>query len=64
MLQGSTVATCEYCGTTQTVPSLDDEKKLSLFERANRLRSSCEFDKAAGIYESIITDFPEEPEAY
>lgn len=62
--KGATVVECEYCGTTQTVPSADNEKKMTLFARAERLRSSCEFDKAAGIYESIIADFPEEAEAY
>ena len=64
ILESSTVAECEYCGTKQTVPSMDSEKKLTLFSRANRLRFACEFDKAAGIYESIVTDFPEEAEAY
>ena len=60
----SRVAVCEYCGTQQTVPSADNEKKLTLFGRANRLRMACEFDKAAGVYESIVADFPEEAEAY
>ncbi len=62
--EGMTVCECEYCGTLQTVPSLDNEKKLTLFGRANRLRLSCEFDKAAGIYENIVSEFPEEGEAY
>lgn len=62
--EGMTVCECEYCGSTQTVPSLDDEKKVTLFTRANRLRSACEFDKAAGVYESIVTEFSEEAEAY
>ncbi len=62
--QGNSVAECEYCGTLQTVPNVDDEKKITLFARANRLRSNNEFDKASGIYEAIITDFPEEAEAY
>lgn len=62
--EGMTVCECEYCGSIQTVPQLDDEKKINLFSRANRLRSACEFDKAAGVYESIITEFPEEAEAY
>lgn len=61
---GMTVAECEYCGTKQTVPTADNEKKMTLFARANRLRAACEFDKAAGIYENIIADFPEEAEAY
>ena len=62
--EGMTVATCEYCGTEQTLPRVDDEKKIKLFERANRLRSACEFDKAAGVYESIVSDFEFEAEAY
>lgn len=62
--EGSTVAECEYCGTRQTVPTADSEKKLTLFTRANRLLRGCEFDKAAGVYESIVAEFPEEAEAY
>lgn len=64
LTEGNTVAECEYCGTVQTVPNADDEKKLTLFARANRLRAACEFDKAAGLYESIAAEFPEEAEAY
>ncbi len=62
--EGMTVCECEYCGTMQTIPQVDDEKKITLFTRANRLRAACEFDKAAGIYESIVSEFPEEAEAY
>ena len=39
-------------------------EKLTLFSRANRLRLACEFDKAAGVYENIVAEFPEEAEAY
>lgn len=62
--EGTTVAECEYCGTKQTVPNADNEKKIKLFEHANRLRAACEFDKAAGVYESIVADFDTEAEAY
>lgn len=62
--ENASTAECEYCGSVQTVPKADDEKKLTLFARANRLRAACDFDKAAGIYESIVADFPEEAEAY
>lgn len=58
------VATCEYCGTKQTLPKLDNEKKIALFSRANNLRIKSEFDKASGIYESIIAEFRDEAEAY
>ena len=64
IIEGVSTAECEFCGSIQTIPKVDDEKKLTLFARANRLRASCEFDKAAGIYESIVADFPEEAEAY
>ena len=40
IIEGSTVAECEYCYTKQTVPAADDEKKMTLFNRANRLRFS------------------------
>ncbi len=62
--EGTTVCECEYCGSKQTVPNADNEKKMTLFNRANRLRFGCQFDKASGVYESIIADFPEEAEAY
>ena len=62
--EGTNVAECEYCGTKQTVPHVDDEKKLTLFSRANRLRLACEFDKAAAVYENLVTEFPKEAEAY
>ena len=55
---------CEYCGSTQTVPDGSDEKKTNLFNRANRLRMDNEFDKAAGVYESIVAEFPEDAEGY
>lgn len=62
--EGMTVCECEYCGSVQTVPQLDDEKKINLFSRANRLRSAGEFDKASGVYETLVSDYPEEAEAY
>ncbi|MBR0148058.1 MAG: toll/interleukin-1 receptor domain-containing protein [Lachnospiraceae bacterium] len=64
VIEGSPVCECDYCGSKQTVPNLNDEKKIRLFERANRLRFECEFDKAQGIYENIISDFSDEAEAY
>ena len=59
-----TVCECEYCGSKQTVPLIDDEKKVKLYERANKLRLNCEFDKAAGVYENIVADFSDDAEAY
>ena len=62
--ENQSIATCEFCGTQQTLPKFDDERKVTLFTRANHLRFNCEFDKAAGVYESIVTEFPDEAEAY
>ena len=64
IVEGSSVCECTYCGTKQTVPSADNERKLTLFARASRLLRACEFDKAAGVFETIVADFPEEAEAY
>lgn len=59
-----TVCKCEKCGTSQTVPDIEDDKELKLFERAGRLRFNCDFDKAAGIYNTITDNYPEEAEGY
>ena len=60
----SSICTCDYCGTQQTVPKANDEKKIKLFDRANRLRMACEFDKAYSVYETIVDEFDSEAEAY
>ena len=62
--EGSNICECEFCGTQQTIPNVDSEKKINLFNRANRLRMNAEFDKAATVYASITAEFPEEAEAY
>ena len=62
--QGSTVAECEYCGSTQTLPKLDDDRRANLYDRANHFRRNNEFDKAAGIYEQILNEDTTDAEAY
>lgn len=64
VIEGHTICVCPYCDTQQTVPSDSSEKKVNLFNRANRLRSGSEFDKAASVYENIVAEFQEEAEAY
>lgn len=63
-IEEESLCECEFCGSVQTVPTIDDEKKTNLFNRANRLRMNAEFDKAATVYSSIAAEFPEEAEAY
>ena len=62
--EGMSVATCEYCGTKQTLPKLDDEKRATLYDRANHFRRNNEFDKAMGIYEQILNEDITDAEAY
>lgn len=59
-----TVATCEYCGTQQTLPKLDDDKRANMYDRANHFRRNNEFDKAMGIYEQILNENNTDAEAY
>ena len=59
-----TIATCEYCGTQQTLPKLDDDRRISMYERANHFRRNNEFDKAMGIYEQILNEDNTDAEAY
>ncbi|MBO5303116.1 MAG: TIR domain-containing protein [Lachnospiraceae bacterium] len=62
--QGMSSCTCEFCGTEQTVPKIDDENLQGLFNRANVLRMKSQFDKAEEIYEKIIQASESESEAY
>ncbi len=61
---GATVAECEFCGTKQTLPRLDDEKRANLYDRANHFRRNNDFDKAAAIYEQILNEDKTDAEAY
>ena len=58
------LVTCSYCGSKQTIIDANDERKTNLFNRANQLRMNCDFDSAIAAYESIISLYPQEPEAY
>lgn len=61
---GDSVAVCEYCGTKQTLPKLDDDRKANLYDRANHFRRNNDFDKAMGIYEQILNEDNTDAEAY
>lgn len=62
--EGDTLATCESCGATQTLPSTQDEHIRGFFFRANGFRLKNAFDKAAGLYETILQEDPTQAEAY
>ena len=61
---GATVGVCDYCGTKQTLPRLNDEKRANLYDRANHFRRNNEFDKATSIYEQILNEDTTDAEAY
>ena len=58
------VAKCQYCGTKQTLPRLDDDRRANLYDRANHFRRNNDFDKAMGIYEQILNEDSQDAEAY
>ena len=61
---GDTVGVCDSCGTKQTLPRLDDEKKANLYDRANHFRRNNDFDKAMAIYEQILNEDGTDAEVY
>lgn len=58
------ICKCEYCGSAQTLPLSDSEKLQQLFDRANLCRRENEFDRAAAIYDNILTEDPGSSEAH
>ena len=62
--KGQTICECEYCGTKQTLPHLNDDKKANLYDRANHFRRNNDFDKAMAIYEQILNEDNTDAEAY
>ena len=62
--QGATVGVCDSCGTKQTLPRLDDDRKANLYDRANHFRRNNDFDKAMSIYEQILNEDNTDAEAY
>ena len=62
--EGQSVCTCEYCGTEQTLPRLDSERKTNLYDRANHFRRNNDFDKAMSIYDQILNEDNTDAEAY
>ena len=54
VVKGSNIAKCQYCKSTMTLPNLENEKITNLYNRANDYRMANEFDKAYGVYETIL----------
>ncbi|MGN1027982.1 MAG: TIR domain-containing protein [Faecousia sp.] len=56
--------TCEYCGSTMTLPKVSDEQRAAAFNRGNHFRRMGEFDKALGVYERIVAEDDTDAEAH
>lgn len=56
--------TCEYCGSTMTLPKVDDEQRAAAFNRGNHFRRIGEFDKALMVYERILQEDDADAEAH
>ncbi len=59
-----TFGTCEYCGSTMTLPKVSDEQRTAAFNRGNHFRRIGEFDKALTVYERIVQEDDTDAEAH
>lgn len=51
-----TFGTCDYCGSTMTLPKVDDEQRAAALNRGNHFRRIGEFDKALAVCERIVAE--------
>ena len=59
-----TFGTCEFCGSTMTLPKVDDDQRAAAFNRGNHFRRIGEFDKALAVYERIVREDDTDAEAH
>ena len=62
--KGELLATCEYCGTKQTIPHTSNEAQMDQFNRINELRQKNEYDKALRLCEQTIFADEKDAESY
>ncbi len=61
---GKSIATCDYCGSEQTVGTRRDETVVNMYNRATNIRMKNDFDKAQEIYEKILDEDDTDAEAH
>ena len=59
-----TYGMCEFCGSTMTLPKIDDAQRAAAFNRGNHFRRIGEFDKALTVYERIVREDDTDAEAH
>ena len=62
--ENQNIGVCDSCGSTMTIPNVNDERILNLFDRANHFRLQNDFDKALAAYESILSEDNKNAEAH
>ena len=58
------IATCDYCGTKQTLPLFDDDSSKTLYERGNQYLLHNEYDKAEAIFNQLLSVNSSDAEIY
>ena len=64
LAEDKTFGTCEYCGSTMTLPKVSDDQRAAAFNRGNHFRRIGEFDKALAVYERIVAEDDNDAEAH
>ncbi len=59
-----TFGTCDYCGSTMTLPKVSDDQRAARFNRGNHFRRQGDFDKALAVYETIVREDESDAEAH
>ena len=59
-----TITVCDSCGTRQTLPKINDDRRANMYDRADHFRRSNDYDKAMSIYEQILNEDNTDAEAY
>ena len=58
------IATCEYCGTKQTMPLFSEDSERLLYESGNNYLLHSEYDKAENVFNQLLTINPNAAELY
>lgn len=62
--ENSKIVTCEYCGSEQVLPKVQNEKKTKLYDRAIHYKENNEYDKAITIFEETLNEDNTDCEIY
>ncbi|MBO4389851.1 MAG: toll/interleukin-1 receptor domain-containing protein [Lachnospiraceae bacterium] len=61
--ESNKVDRCGFCASLNTIPKAKDARHAELFHKAATLRGTNYFEQGAAVYESILKEDPDNPEA-